>query len=64
MAPPTDCVSPIGEDLIRKGLQKEIGEADFFVSRTRTRPSTAATRSRSRWAARSAARCRPRSPRA
>jgi len=35
MAPPTDCVSPIGEDLIRKGLQKEIGEADFFVSRTR-----------------------------
>ncbi|HEX5011528.1 MAG TPA: DNA topoisomerase VI subunit B [Planctomycetota bacterium] len=35
MAPPTDCVSPIGEDLIRKGLQKEIGEAEFFVSRTR-----------------------------
>jgi DNA topoisomerase-6 subunit B len=35
MNPPTDCLSPIGEDLIRKGLQKEIGEADFFVSRTR-----------------------------
>ncbi|MFQ5720230.1 MAG: DNA topoisomerase VI subunit B [Acidobacteriota bacterium] len=33
--PPTDCLSPIGEDLIRKGLQKEIGEAEFFVSRTR-----------------------------
>jgi len=35
MNPPTDCVSPIGEELIRKGLQKEIGEAEFFVSRTR-----------------------------
>jgi DNA topoisomerase-6 subunit B len=35
MNPPTDCVSPIGEDLIRKGLSKEIGEAEFFVSRTR-----------------------------
>ena len=35
MAPPTDCISPIGEDLIQKGLQKEIGEAEFFVSRTR-----------------------------
>jgi DNA topoisomerase-6 subunit B len=35
MNPPTDCVSPIGEELIRKGLQKEIGEAQFFVSRTR-----------------------------
>jgi DNA topoisomerase-6 subunit B len=64
MNPPTDCVSPIGEELIRKGLQKEIGEAEFFVSRTRRRPSTAATRSRSRSAARWAAACRPRSPRA
>ena len=35
MNPPTDCLSPIGEDLIRKGLMKEIGEAEFFVSRTR-----------------------------
>jgi DNA topoisomerase-6 subunit B len=36
MNPPTDCLSPIGEDLIRKGLAKEIGEAEFFVSRTRS----------------------------
>jgi DNA topoisomerase-6 subunit B len=36
MAPPTDCLSPIGEDLIQKGLQKEIGQAEFFVSRTRS----------------------------
>ena len=36
MNPPTDCLSPIGEDLIRKGLSKEIGEAEFFVSRTRS----------------------------
>ncbi|MFQ5767393.1 MAG: DNA topoisomerase VI subunit B [Acidobacteriota bacterium] len=34
--PPTDCLTPIGEDLIRKGLKKEIGEAEFFVSRTRS----------------------------
>jgi len=36
MNPPTDCVSPIGESLIQKGLSKEIGEAEFFVSRTRS----------------------------
>jgi DNA topoisomerase-6 subunit B len=35
MNPPTNCLSPIGEELIAKGLQKEIGEAEFFVSRTR-----------------------------
>ncbi len=35
MNPPTNCLSPIGEELLRKGLQKEIGEAEFFVSRTR-----------------------------
>jgi DNA topoisomerase-6 subunit B len=35
MAPPTDCLSPIGEELIAKGLRKEIGDAEFFVSRTR-----------------------------
>lgn len=33
--PPTDCLSPIGEELIHLGLQKEIGEAEFFVSRSR-----------------------------
>ena len=36
MSPPTDCLSPIGEKLIQAGLQKEIGEAEFFVSRTRS----------------------------
>jgi DNA topoisomerase-6 subunit B len=36
MNPPTNCVSPIGEALIQKGLAKEIGEAEFFVSRTRS----------------------------
>lgn len=35
MNPSTSCLSPIGEELIEKGLQKEIGEAEFFVSRTR-----------------------------
>ncbi|GJM20776.1 MAG: DNA topoisomerase VI subunit B [Planctomycetota bacterium] len=35
MNPPTDCLSPIGEDLVETGLKKEIGEAEFFVSRTR-----------------------------
>jgi DNA topoisomerase-6 subunit B len=33
-APPTACVVPIGEDLIRKGLEREI-RADFCVSATR-----------------------------
>ena len=33
-APPTDCIAPIGEDLILKGLEKEI-EADFYTSSTR-----------------------------
>lgn len=36
MNPPTDCLAPIGETLIEKGLGKEIGEAEFFVSRTRS----------------------------
>jgi DNA topoisomerase-6 subunit B len=35
MAPPTDCLSPIGEDLILKGLKKEIN-ADFYASVTRS----------------------------
>ena len=33
-APSTECIAPIGEDLIQKGLQKEL-EADFYVARTR-----------------------------
>ncbi len=32
--PSTDCIAPIGDDLIVKGLKKEI-EADFYVSSTR-----------------------------
>ncbi len=34
IAPPTDCISPIGEDLVEKGLQKEIA-AEFYCSTTR-----------------------------
>lgn len=34
MSPPTDCISPIGEDAIIKGLKKQIN-ADFFTSNTR-----------------------------
>jgi len=34
MAPPTNCLSPIGHDLIIKGLKKEIN-ADFFTAVTR-----------------------------
>ncbi len=33
-SPPTNCIAPIGEDLILKGLKKEI-EADFYVAATR-----------------------------
>src|SRR5262245_12198684 len=33
-APPTSCVVPIGEELIRKGLEREI-KADLYVSCTR-----------------------------
>ena len=33
-APATDCIAPIGEELILKGLRKEI-EADLYVSTTR-----------------------------
>lgn len=33
-APPTACVVPIGEELIRKGLEREI-RADFYTSATR-----------------------------
>jgi DNA topoisomerase-6 subunit B len=34
MAPPTSCIAAIGEELIRKGLQKEV-EADFYVATSR-----------------------------
>jgi DNA topoisomerase-6 subunit B len=33
-APPTTCLSPIGEELVLSGLRKEI-EADFYVAATR-----------------------------
>ncbi|MEK6967270.1 MAG: DNA topoisomerase VI subunit B [Nanoarchaeota archaeon] len=35
IAPPADCISPIGEELIEKGLRKEI-KAEFYTSVTRT----------------------------
>jgi len=35
IAPPTDCLSQIGEELIEKGLKKEI-EAEYFVAITRS----------------------------
>lgn len=34
IAPPTDCLSPIGEEILDKGLRKEIN-ADFYVTVTR-----------------------------
>ena len=34
MAPPTDCLAPIGEELIEEGLKKEF-DADFYASTTR-----------------------------
>ena len=34
MAPPTDCISPIGADLLERGLRKEIN-AEFYCSTTR-----------------------------
>jgi len=34
MAPPTDCLSPIGEDLIYRGLEKEV-DVDFIATTTR-----------------------------
>ncbi|MBN2881714.1 DNA topoisomerase VI subunit B [Candidatus Woesearchaeota archaeon] len=35
MAPPTDCINPIGAELIEKGLKKEI-KAEFYTSVTRS----------------------------
>ncbi|MFH1828279.1 MAG: DNA topoisomerase VI subunit B [Nanoarchaeota archaeon] len=34
IAPPTDCISPIGDELLEKGLRKEIN-AEFYCSITR-----------------------------
>lgn len=34
MAPPTDCISPIGAELLERGLRKEIN-AEFYCSTTR-----------------------------
>jgi DNA topoisomerase-6 subunit B len=34
MAPPTDCIAPIGEDLIQKALEAEV-KAEFFAATTR-----------------------------
>ena len=34
-APPTDCIVPIGQELLEKGLKKEIS-ADFYCSTTRS----------------------------
>lgn len=38
LAPPTDCLSPIGEVLVRKGLKKELPDTEFIA--TVTRPAT------------------------
>ena len=35
MSPPTDCIVPIGADLLEKGLRKEVN-AEFYTSVTRT----------------------------
>ena len=35
ISPPTDCISPIGEDLLQKGLKKEIN-AEFYCAITRS----------------------------
>ncbi len=35
MAPPTDCISPIGADTLEKGLKKEV-QAEFYTSVTRS----------------------------
>ncbi|MFT4250152.1 MAG: DNA topoisomerase VI subunit B [Candidatus Woesearchaeota archaeon] len=35
MSPPTDCISPIGEELLLKGLKKEVN-AEFYTAVSRT----------------------------
>jgi DNA topoisomerase-6 subunit B len=34
MAPPTDCLSPIGDELLERGVKKEV-QAEFYASRSR-----------------------------
>lgn len=36
IAPPTDCISPIGEDQIMKGLHHVVPEAEFYTSVSRS----------------------------
>ncbi len=35
IAPPTDCLSPIGAEILERGLRKEVN-ADFYITTTRT----------------------------
>ena len=35
MSPPSDCISPIGHNLLEKGLKKEIN-AEFYTSCSRS----------------------------
>ncbi|MEW5759346.1 MAG: DNA topoisomerase VI subunit B [Candidatus Thermoplasmatota archaeon] len=35
MAPPTDCLSPIGEYLIKKGIKKDLGDFEFITTVSR-----------------------------
>lgn len=35
MAPPTDCIAPLGDDLLIKGLKKEV-QAEFYTSTSRS----------------------------
>jgi len=35
LPPPTDCLSPIGETLVRKGLKKELPDTEFIATVTR-----------------------------
>lgn len=35
LPPPTDCLSPIGEVLVRKGLKKELPDSEFIATVTR-----------------------------
>jgi DNA topoisomerase VI subunit B len=46
-APATDCISPIGEELLLKGL-RHVVPGEFYCAATRRRRSTAAIRSRSK----------------
>ena len=45
MSPPTNCLSPIGEETLIKGLKKEIN-AEFFAATTRPHQFTGACLSR------------------